>query len=285
MPESATGVMDTAIGNAIAGTILLSLFSVIIAAPFAIATAIYLAKFAKRYLVRIVRLSIEVLSGTPSIVFGMLGFALFVVYFKPYSGGFSLLSGACAMAFLILPVIARAAEESIKNVPRELEEGSYAVGANDWQTIEFITLPIALSGIVTGIILGFGRAAEESAVVIFTVGYSQYYPQVAIKASGTMAGGIQVFPFQNIIGTLPIAVYNAYEQANIVPLSNGFAAAFVLIMFILLVNLLAKGIIWYTTPGTRAAICKKAVRFSQTMGGFVTRIFIFPQRSSGTGSM
>jgi phosphate transport system permease protein len=170
-PESATPHIGMGILNAIVGTVMLSVTATLIAIPLALGTAVYLQRYARPgYLVSAIRFFIEVLSGTPSVVLGMFGFLIFVYYMKAVTGGFSLMSGSIALSILIMPVIERAIEDAIMTVDQSLEEGSYALGATKYQTIRGITLPVALSGIMTGIILGFGRAAEESAVVILTAG-------------------------------------------------------------------------------------------------------------------
>ena len=243
--EGVAGGIGSAIGNAIIGTIYLSVFATLIAAPFAVTTAIYLSRFASdNKITRFFRFLLEVLSGTPSIVLGIFGLLIIVIYFKTITGGFSLISGAIALAILIIPVIERATEEAINTVDYYLEEGSYALGATKWQTIRGITIPSALTGILTGMILGLGRAAEESAVVILTAGYSQFIPEITIKNNQKMLFGIQILPFQEVVGTLSISVYNAYAHSNIVPEANGFAAAFILIVAVLLINLTAKAIMW-----------------------------------------
>jgi len=240
-PESSTGVYDGAIGNAIAGTLLISILATIIATPLALGTAVYLARYApeNRY-TRIFRFFLEVLSGTPSIVIGVFGFLVLVAYLKPFTGGYSLIAGAIGLAILIVPVIERGAEDAITVIDAELEEGSYALGATKWQTIRDITLPAAVSGIGTAIILGFGRAAEESAVVLFTAGYSQYMPEFTVKAHQSMFLGMKIYPLQDLVGTLPISVYDAYVHTGLVPVSNAFAAAFVLVCIVLAINLTAK---------------------------------------------
>ena len=242
-PEIATHTYDGAIGNAVAGTIIISVLATIIAVPFALGTAIYLAKYAtKNRFTETIRFFIEVLSGTPSIVVGVFGFLLLVVYLKPFSGGYSMIAGSIGLGILIMPVIERAAEEAILSISAELEEGSYALGATKWQTLRQVTLPAATSGILTGIILGFGRSAEESAVVIFTAGYSQFMPEFAIRSNPAMFLGLKFYPLQDLVPTLPVAVYNAFEHANIVRPANGFATAFVLIVVVLGINLAAKAV-------------------------------------------
>ena len=124
--EINTGMgLGTGIGNAIAGTILLAVISTIIAIPFGVGTAIYLQKYASdNQFTRFLRLMIEVLSGTPSMVLGIFGVAVLVIYLRPITGGESLLAGAMALGVLIIPVIERATEDALSRVPCELEEGS-----------------------------------------------------------------------------------------------------------------------------------------------------------------
>lgn len=246
-PENKMPGVGGAIGNAIVGTIAISTVATILAIPLGICTAIYLSRYAKDSpFTRGFRFLIEVLSGTPSIVVGMFGLLILVFYLRQYTGGFSLISGSIALAILIMPVIERAAEDAIHTVDTHLEHGSYALGARKWDTIKNITLPYARSGIITGIILAFGRAAEESAVVILTAGYSQFMPEFAVKSHDKLAFGMKVYPIQDLVGTLPYSVYHAFENSHIVSLSDGFAAAFVLIIIILIVNSTAKIILWYS---------------------------------------
>jgi phosphate transport system permease protein len=244
-PESATPRIGMGIANAIVGTLVISLIATALAIPLAIGTAVYLTRYAREgRLVSILRFFIEVLSGTPSVVLGMFGFLVFVYYLKFFTGGYSLISGSLALGILTMPVIERSIEDAIFRVPAETEAGSYALGATKWQTIRNITIPVAMSGIITGIILGFGRAAEESAVVILTAGYSQFLPEIGVKANPNLFLGIKVYPFQDLIATLPYSVYHAYENSNVIPLSNGFAAAFVLICIVLVINTIARLILW-----------------------------------------
>jgi len=244
--EAAAKGVGGGILNDIVGTILLSLTATLIATPIALGTAVYLQRYAHPgRLVRCIRLFIEVLSGTPSIVIGMFGFLVFVYYMMSITGGYSLISGSIALSILIVPVIERSIEDAIVTVDLALEEGSYALGATKWQTIRDITLPVAISGIFTGTILGFGRAAEESAVVLLTAGYTQFMPEIAVRANPKYLLGIKLYPFQDLVGTLPVAVYNSYENANVIPLSNGFAAAFVLICVVLVINLAARAALFF----------------------------------------
>jgi len=243
--EFAAEGFGNGIANAIAGTVLLSICSVSLASPIAIGTAIYMSKYEENQMATgVLRFFIDLLSGTPSIVLGVFGLLILVVYLKPLTGGFSLLSGSIALAILIMPVIERAAEEAISAVPSSLEDASYALGATRWATVRAIVIPYAMSGIVTGVILGVGRAAEESAVVILTAGYSQFLPDFSVHKNAQLLFGIQIEPFQNVAGSLPATVYHAYEMGNLMPMSNGFASAFVLIIIVLLINMAARLVLW-----------------------------------------
>lgn len=234
-----------AIGNAVVGTILISLLSTLLAMPVAVGTAVYLKRYANEGpLVRIFRFLIDVLSGTPSIVLGVFGLMLLVFVMRNITGGFSLISGSIALAILILPVIERATEEAIDRVHPDIEDASYALGATKWQTIKHITIPSALSGILTGIVLGTGRAAEESAVVILTAGYTQFFPEYKVAASEKLLFGIKVYPFQDLVATLPLAVYHSFEFPHLVSVSEGFATAFVLIVIVMIINAVTRLIVW-----------------------------------------
>jgi len=249
-PENATPAMGQGIANAIIGTILISLCATIIATPFGFGTALYMKRYApENKITQAFRFLLEVLSGTPSIVVGIFGFLVFVYYMKEITGGFSLIAGSLALAILIMPVMERALEEAIDTVGLPLEEGSYALGANKWQTIRHITIPAAFTGILTGFTLGFGRAAEESAVVILTAGYTQYMPELAIKQSDKLASGIKIYPIQDQVATLPYAVYHGFQNSNVVKPSAGFAAAFVLIVIVFSINILGKAVLKSSVAG------------------------------------
>jgi phosphate transport system permease protein len=151
---------------AIVGTFYLTVGAIVIAFPLGVASAIYLCEYAKEgRLVRMIRLGINNLAGVPSVVFGLFGLGLFVVFL---GFGSSILSGSLTLGFLILPVIIGASEEALKSVPQTYREASLALGGTKWQTIYKVVLPAALPGILTGSILGIGRAAGETAPIMFT---------------------------------------------------------------------------------------------------------------------
>jgi phosphate transport system permease protein len=237
--------LGAGIANAIVGSLLLSLGSTILAAPLAVGTAIYVKRYSRGgKIIDGFSFFIDVLSGTPSIVLGIFGLYILVFLMRSVTGGFSLISGTIALAILILPVIERATENAIDAVPAELEEASYALGASKMETLFKITLPCAISGILTGIVIGVGRAAEESAVVVLTAGYSQFMPELKIGSNPSNVFGLKIYPLQDLVGTLPICVYRSFEFPNMVSPSQGFAAAFVLILIVITINSIARFIAW-----------------------------------------
>jgi phosphate transport system permease protein len=151
---------------AIVGTLYLTIGAIAVALPLGIVSAIYLTEYAKQgRWVRIIRIGVNCLAGVPSVVFGLFGLGFFVVFLK---FGSSILAGSLTLGILILPTIIGASEEALKAVPQTFREASLALGVSKWQTISRIVLPSALPGILTGAILGVGRAAGETAPIMFT---------------------------------------------------------------------------------------------------------------------
>lgn len=152
---------------AIIGTVYLVAGAIITALPLGMAAAIYLSEYAVQgRLNRMIRLAIITLAGVPSIVFGLFGLGLFVLFF---GFGASILAGSLTLAFMILPTIIVSSEEALQAVPMGLREASLALGATKWQTVYKSVLPFALPGMFTGSILGIGRAAGETAPILLTV--------------------------------------------------------------------------------------------------------------------
>jgi phosphate transport system permease protein len=150
----------------IVGTLCLSLGAILVALPIGVASAVYLNEYARPgRMLRVIRLGINNLAGVPSIVFGLFGLALFVVWFKL---GVSILSGALTLGAMTLPVIIGSTEEALRAVPDTYREASLGLGATKWQTIYRVVLPAALPGVLTGAILGISRAAGETAPIMFT---------------------------------------------------------------------------------------------------------------------
>ncbi|MBD3348531.1 MAG: phosphate ABC transporter permease PstA, partial [Candidatus Eisenbacteria bacterium] len=151
---------------AVVGTLWLLAGTVLIALPLGMGAAVYLSEYARdgRFL-RTVRLAIVTLAGVPSIVFGLFGLGLFVTFM---GFGRSVIAGSLTLACMILPTIIVASEEALRAVPKSFREGSLALGATKWQTIRRNVLPYAVPGMITGSILGVGRAAGETAPIMFT---------------------------------------------------------------------------------------------------------------------
>ncbi|HUV03624.1 MAG TPA: phosphate ABC transporter permease PstA [Armatimonadota bacterium] len=161
------GMRAGGIFPAIVGTVYLVLGTIVFAVPLGILAAVYLSEYARpNMLTRLIRLSIVNLAGVPSIVYGLFGFGIFVLLLR---FGASLLAGSLTLALLVLPVVIVAAEEALLSVPQTFREASLALGATKWQTTRRVVLPNALPGIVTGVVLAVGRAAGETAPILFTV--------------------------------------------------------------------------------------------------------------------
>ena len=162
------------IGPEIFGTLLLTLLSMVFVVPFGVISAAYLTECTREgTVIRIIRMCINTLAGVPSIVFGLFGLAFFVLFFIPLFGGPSkpcILAGSMTLAVLTLPVMIRSSEEAIRTVPQTYKEASLALGASGFRTFMTVTLPAALPGILTGVILSLSRVAGETAPILFTAG-------------------------------------------------------------------------------------------------------------------
>jgi phosphate transport system permease protein len=210
---------------AIVGTLLLVLGTVAVALPLGMATAIYLSEYARpgRF-TRTVRLAIVTLAGVPSIVFGLFGLGLFVIFLR---FGASLLSGCLTLACMILPTIIVSSEEALRTVPRSLREGSLALGATKWQTIYKNVLPYSIPGMLTGSILGVGRAAGETAPILLTVA-AFYLP----KLPKSIFDQAMALPYH-----LYVLATQHPDVAKVRPMQYG--TALVLVVLVLGVNLAA----------------------------------------------
>jgi phosphate transport system permease protein len=150
---------------AIVGTLYLVAGAILIALPLGVGAAVYLVEYTREgRITKLIRTGVDLLNGTPSIVFGLFGFAFLVLFLDI---GVSLLAGMITLALMVLPTVIRTTEESLKNIPQSLREGSLALGATQWQTIRNVVIPPAIPGIVTGAILSIGRAAGETAPIMF----------------------------------------------------------------------------------------------------------------------
>jgi len=210
---------------AILGTLYLALGSVIFALPIGVLSGIYLNEYAKdNFLLRILKTGINNLAGVPSIVFGLFGLAIFV---KFLGFGVSILSGSLTLGIMILPVIISTTVEALKTVPDSFREAAYGVGATKWQTIKGIVLPAALPGILTGVILAIGRAAGETAPILFTA--AVFFSK---KLPNSILSPVQALPYH----IYALMTEGTYPDKQI-PIAYG--SALVLLMLVLGMNLVA----------------------------------------------
>ncbi|MCD5405453.1 MAG: phosphate ABC transporter permease PstA [Desulfotomaculum sp.] len=201
----------------IIGTIYVVALSIAVGAPIGIMAAVFLTEYAKKgKLVRTIRFFVETLAAVPSIIFGLFGFLFFVIYL---GWGWSIMSGGLTLACMLLPIIIRTTEESIKAVPESYREGSLALGATRWQTVYKIVLPCALPGIITGVILGIGRAISEAAAVFLTAG---------------MAGLIVPESVWDPARTLTVHLFILASEG--ICFERAYATAAILVIMILIIN-------------------------------------------------
>lgn len=200
-------------------TFYLVVVSLLIALPIGIITALYLNEYSvNNKSVRLLRLAIETLAGIPSILFGLFGL---LVFSRMAGFGQSIIAGALTLSIMILPIIIRTTEESLKTIPLSFREGSLALGTTKWQTILHVVLPSALPGILTASILAIGRVVGEAAPVLLTVGIAKNLPK-SIFQSGR---------------TLTIHLYYLTKEAiHEDDFQIAFATAAILVLFVIVVN-------------------------------------------------
>lgn len=221
MPRS--GMRAGGILPAIVGTFYLVLGALAFALPLGLLAAIYLSEYAEEnWLNRVIRLAIINLAGVPSVVFGLFGLALFVGFFR---FGASILSGSLTLGVMILPVIITSSREALGSVPKSFREVSLSLGATKLQTIRHAVLPHALPGILTGTILGIGRAAGETAPILFTVA-AFYLPRLPQSV------------FDQAMA-LPYHLYVLSTQVPNVEPGIRYGTALVLLSIVLFMNLIA----------------------------------------------
>jgi phosphate transport system permease protein len=217
------GMRAGGIFPAIIGTLYLVSGAILFALPIGLLAAIYLSEYAKENLLtRMIKLAIVNLAGVPSVVYGLFGLALFVVFLK---FGASILAGSLTLGIMILPVIITTSLEALESVPQSFREVSLSLGASEWQTIRRIVLPNAIPGILTGTILGLGRAAGETAPILFTVA-AFYLPRLPKS-------------FFDQAMALPYHLYVISTQVPNVDEKIRYGTAFVLLTLVLFMNLVA----------------------------------------------
>ncbi|MBI4623249.1 MAG: phosphate ABC transporter permease PstA [Verrucomicrobia bacterium] len=212
----------------IVGTVLLVVGSMAIALVLGVCAAIYLNEYARDgQFIRFVRLAILNLAGVPSIVFGLFGFGMFVIFF---GWNVSLLAGWFTLAFMVLPVVITASEESLKGVPKGFREGSLALGATKWQTIRKNVLPYALPGILTSSILGIARVAGETAPIMFTAAYvvRDKLPWDVARAGDFFFQGVMALPYHIYVVSSKIPQNDYTERVQ-------YGTAFVFLLIVALI--------------------------------------------------
>ncbi len=208
--------------SVIVGTLAVTVLAVLISTPIGVAGAVYFSEYSKGgRIIKIIRFFTEVLAGIPSIIFGLFGFAFFVVYMQM---GWSVIAGALTLTLMILPTIVRTTEEALKTVPMSYREGSLSLGATKWYTIKKVVLPCCKGGILTGVILGVGRAIGETAALMLTIGGSLNIPTSLFSSTRTIALHLYMLASEGISD------------------DKTYACAALLIMIVLLINTAANRI-------------------------------------------
>jgi phosphate transport system permease protein len=216
----------------------LAFLTIVIALPIGVGAAIYMAEFAKEgWITRAVRFGADSLSTVPSIVYGIFGMVLFVVYF---GFGYSLIAGALTLTILNLPTVMRTSEEALKAVPDSYREASMGLGASRWYTVKKVILPCAVPGITTGAILTIGRIIGESAAIIYTVGiFVKRIPLSPLSPAAPMSANI----------------WHMYTEGALIPdwlrVASGEAAF--LLLVVLALNLVARLVSWLYKRKTRTS--------------------------------
>jgi len=229
------GMKEGGISTVIIGTLYLIMGTLIFSLPIGIFSAVYLNEYArKNRLTRIIRLSIVNMAGVPSVVFGLFGLGFFVIFLN---FGRSILAGSLTLALLILPTIITSTEEALKSVPETYRHASVALGATKWQTIIKIVLPQAMPGIITGAVLGLGRAAGETAPILFTAA-AFYQPNLPKSV------------FSQVMA-LPYHLYVMATQVADAPDEKKWGTALVLLLIVLFFASIA------TAIRTRARLRRK----------------------------
>jgi phosphate transport system permease protein len=208
------------IADALLGSALIVGMAMLLAVPIAILVAIYIAEYAGPKAASFFRVMLDILNGVPAIIVGIFIYGLLVV-----GNGQSAIYGAMSLAILMIPMVARATQEVLELVPRHLREASLALGIPRWRTVYSIVLPTAIGGILTGVVIAVARVAGETAPLLFTSSITQN--QIS-------------FDVHNALPTLPVRIFTLSESPSPDDQAAAWAAALVLIAFVLVMNILAK---------------------------------------------
>lgn len=212
--------------HAIMGTLLITGAATLISVPIGIMTAIYLVEYGRGRLARAITFLVDVMTGIPSIVAGLFAFALFAIFFGP--GIRFGIGGSVALSVLMIPVVVRSTEEMLKLVPNELREASYALGVPKWLTVVKVVLPTSIGGIITGVMIAISRVIGETAPLLVIAG---------------MTTSMNYDLFSDRMATLPVFVYTQYANQGTdaqAYIDRAWTGALVLILFVMVLNLLAR---------------------------------------------
>lgn len=241
-PEFFTSSMRNVTGegggalHAMIGTLLITLAAALISVPLGLMTSIYLVEYGRGRLAKTITFLVDVMTGIPSIVAGLFAYAVFAIFLGP---GIRMgIVGAVALAVLMIPVVVRSSEEMLRLVPNELREASYALGVSKWRTIMKVVLPTSIAGITTGIMLAISRVIGETAPLLITAGFT---------------ASMNYNLFSDRMQSLPVFVYTQYaNQGN--PawafLERAWAAALLLILIVMALNLIARWVAKKYSPKT-----------------------------------
>jgi phosphate transport system permease protein len=218
--QAGFGETGGGIAHALVGSGILVGLATAMALPVGVLVAIYVSEFADRRLAQVIRLTLDVLNGLPSIVIGIFIFTLIVL-----SHGQSAFAGSIALGIIMLPLVSRSTQEVLALVPTQLREGSLALGVSKWRTVIGVVLPTTFSGILTGTTLAVARAAGETAPLLFTS--SLFANTISTNVSKPLA-------------TVPVLIFEYSEAADTTLNNQAWAAAFILIAFVLLTSLLSR---------------------------------------------
>lgn len=210
--------------NAILGSATMILLASLVGVPWGLASGVYLSEYGRGNTARFLRFSIDLLASTPSIVVGIFAYGLIVLRF-----GFSAYAGSAALAIIMMPVVARSAEEILKLIPNHIREAGLALGLPRWKVICRILIPGSLGGLLTGVMLAVARVAGETAPLLFTALGNQFYARSLSQPTAS----------------LPVQIYNFAKSGYVDLERQAWAGALVLVMFVFSLNLLTR---WMLRP-------------------------------------
>lgn len=216
-PPAALGETGGGVQPAIIGSLIIVGLASLVGIPLGLFAGIYLSEFGRGWLASVLRFLVETLTGIPTIIFGLFIWVLIVVPSHSFSG----LAGGLALGIIVIPTVARATEEVLRLVPRELREASIALGATESRTIFRVVVPAAMSGIITGIMLALARVAGETAPLLMTAFGSQFFN----------------VDFTRPMAALPLQVFNYTLSPYDAQINQAYAGSFVLMMLVIVTSL------------------------------------------------